>query len=119
MARAQWHHNTSWYRTRSAPSQEREEALNWRLHNATSTGLIGEEGIHQIDTACNFLKGHPAAVTGFSSTIRAYDDHRDVPDTVQAIFEVSHTASIFCTTLTICNSFNKLDDRFTSASSRL
>src|SRR5580692_7508382 len=63
MVRAQWHQNTTWYRT--APTPEREDALNWRLHKATSTGLIGEEGIHQIDTICSFLQGRPTAVTGF------------------------------------------------------
>jgi predicted dehydrogenase len=104
MVRAQWHRNTSWSRT--SPSQDREDALNWRLHNATSTGLIGEEGIHQIDTICCFLKGRPVAVTGFSSTIRSYDDHRDAPDTVQAVFEFPHGVNFFHD-LTICNSFEK------------
>ena len=104
MVRAQCHHNTSWYR--SAPTPEREDALNWRLHKATSTGLIGEEGIHQIDTICSFLQGRPEAVTGFSSTIRAYQDNRDVPDTVQAIFEFPHDVNLLHD-LTICNSFEK------------
>jgi predicted dehydrogenase len=104
MVRAQWHQNTSWYRT--APGQEREDALNWRLHNATSTGLIGEEGIHQIDMVCCFLKGRPEAVTGFSSTIRAYQDNRDVPDTVQTVFEFPAGVNFFHD-LTICNSFEK------------
>jgi predicted dehydrogenase len=104
MARAQWHANDSWYK--AAPTPEREEALNWRLHNATSTGLLGEEGIHQIDTVCNFLRGRPLAVTGFSSTIRSYDDHRDVPDTVQAVFEFPHGVNLIHD-LTICNSFEK------------
>jgi predicted dehydrogenase len=104
MVRAQWHQNTSWYRT--APSQEREDALNWRLHKATSTGLLGEEGIHQIDSVCSFLQGRPEAVTGFSSTIRAYQDNRDVPDTIQAVFEFPHGVNYFHD-LTICNSFEK------------
>jgi predicted dehydrogenase len=105
MVRAQWHQNTPWYRT--APSQDREDALNWRLRNATSTGLLGEEGIHQIDTVSSFLKGRPAAVTGFSSTIRAYADHREVPDTVQAVFEFAGGVNLFHD-LTICNSFDKI-----------
>jgi len=104
MVRAQWHKNTSWYRT--APGPEREAALNWRLHNATSTGLIGEEGIHQIDSICCFLKGRPEAVTGFSSTIKAYQDNREVPDTVQAIFEFPQGVNFFHD-LTICNSYEK------------
>jgi predicted dehydrogenase len=105
MVRAQWHQNTSWYRT--WPDQTREDALNWRLHNATSTGLLGEEGIHQIDIVGCILKERPKAVTGFSSTIRSYEDHRDVPDTVQAIFEFPHGVSFFHD-LTICNSFEKI-----------
>jgi predicted dehydrogenase len=104
MVRGQWHQNTTWYKTGSSP--EREDALNWRLHKATSTGLLGEEGIHQIDTVCCFLKGRPTAVTGFSSTIREYQDTRDVPDTVQAIFEFPHGVNFFHD-LTICNSYEK------------
>jgi len=104
MVRAQWHANDSWYK--AAPTPEREDALNWRLHHATSTGLLGEEGIHQIDTVSNFLRGRPLAVTGFSSTIRSYDDHREVPDTVQAVFEFAHGVNFFHD-LTICNSFEK------------
>jgi hypothetical protein len=45
-------------------------------------------------------------VTGLSSTIRSYDDHRDVPDTVQAIFQFPHGVNYFHD-LTICNSFEK------------
>jgi predicted dehydrogenase len=104
MVRAQWHANSTWYQTGS--SQEREDALNWRLRNATSTGLLGEEGIHQIDTVSNFLRGRPLAVTGFSSTIRLYNDHREVPDTVQAVFEFPHGVNLLHD-LTICNSFEK------------
>jgi predicted dehydrogenase len=104
MVRAQWHANTTWSQSGATP--EREAALNWRLHKATSTGLLGEEGIHQIDTVSNFLRGRPLAVTGFSSTIRLYTDNRDVPDTVQALFEFPHGVNFFHD-LTICNSFEK------------
>jgi len=104
MVRAQWHANLTWYTTASNP--EREAAINWRLHHATSTGLLGEEGIHQIDTVSNFLRGRPLAVTGFSSTIRSYEDHREVPDTVQAVFEFPQGVNFFHD-LTICNSFEK------------
>ena len=84
LARAQWHKKTSW---RSAsPNPEREKALNWRLNKATSLGLIGEIGSHQIDQAGWFLNALPKAVTGFGS-INFWKDDRDVPDTVQAVFE--------------------------------
>jgi predicted dehydrogenase len=102
MVRAQWHVNDTWFQ--AAPAPEREAALNWRLHKATSTGLFGEEGIHQIDTVSHFLRGRPETVTGFSSTIRNYSDNRDVPDTVQAVFEFPHGVNFFHD-LTLCSSF--------------
>ena len=83
-ARAQWHKKTSW---RSAsPNPEREKALNWRLSSATSLGLIGEIGSHQIDQAGWFMNTLPKAVTGFGS-VMFWKDDRDVPDTVQAVLE--------------------------------
>ncbi len=102
MVRAQWHQNATWLRT--APNEARETALNWRLHKATSAGLLGEVGIHQIDNVCNFLRGRPVAVTGFNSTIRTYADNRDTPDTVQAVFEFPNGVNFFHD-LTICNSY--------------
>ncbi len=84
LARAQWHKKTSW-RTAS-PNPEREQALNWRLSKATSLGLIGEIGSHQIDQAGWFLNALPKAVTGFGSAMFWKDD-RDVPDTIQAVLE--------------------------------
>jgi predicted dehydrogenase len=84
LARAQWHKKTSW---RSAsPNPDREKALNWRLNKATSLGLIGEIGSHQIDQAGWFMNALPTAVTGWGS-ISFWKDDRDVPDTVQAVFE--------------------------------
>ena len=59
-AHAQWHKKQSW-RTASSDA-EQEKALNWRLSKATSTGLIGEIGIHQIDQAGWFLNAHPVSV---------------------------------------------------------
>lgn len=82
--RAQWHRKDSW--RRPAPTPEREEAVNWRLSSATSAGLMGEIGIHQVDLANWFLKALPTAVTGFGS-ILAWPDGRDVADTVQCLFE--------------------------------
>ena len=83
-ARAQWHKKTNW---RSAsPNPDREKALNWRLSQATSLGLIGEIGSHQIDQAGWFLNALPTAVTGFGS-LAFWTEDRDVPDTVQAVLE--------------------------------
>jgi predicted dehydrogenase len=104
MARAQWHKRDSWSRT--APTPEREEELNRRLHKATSIGLLGEEGIHQIDIVSCFLHKRPKAVTGFSSLILWTDDGRDVPDTVQAVFEYPAGVN-FLYDMTLCNSFEQ------------
>jgi predicted dehydrogenase len=83
-ARSQFHRKTSW--RRPAPNPDREKELNWRLDKSLSAGLIGEQGIHQIDQALWFLHKRPIAVTGFGSIIQ-WQDGREVPDTVQAIFE--------------------------------
>jgi predicted dehydrogenase len=106
-ARAQWHKKDSW--ARDSSNTERALALNWRLYQKTSPGLLGEIGIHQIDVASWFLKSRPAAVTGFSSSILWKDDHdRDVPDTVQAVFEFPDGAN-YLYDATLCSSF---EDQF-------
>ncbi len=84
LARSQWHKKTSWRAT--SPNPEQEKALNWRLNKATSLGLLGEIGIHPIDQAGWFMNTLPTAVTGFGS-VNFWKDDRDVPDTVQAVFE--------------------------------
>lgn len=81
---AQWNKKTSW--RRMAPTPQREAELNWRISKATSTGLVGEVGIHHLDLANWYLKGLPTAVSGFGS-ITAWKDGRDVPDTVQCVLE--------------------------------
>lgn len=83
-ARAQWHKKTNWRSASSNPEQEK--ALNWRLNKATSLGLVGEIGSHQIDQAGWFLNALPTAVTGFGS-IAFWKEDRDVPDTIQAVLE--------------------------------
>ncbi len=83
-ARGQFHKKQSWRAT--SPKPEREKELNWRLSKETSVGLIGELGSHAIDQAAWFINAQPVAVTGFG-TLALWKDGRDVPDTVQAIFE--------------------------------
>jgi predicted dehydrogenase len=51
-----------------------------------STGLVGEVGIHQLDLAAWILQALPVAVTGTGGVVQ-WRDGREVPDTVQAIFE--------------------------------
>jgi predicted dehydrogenase len=82
--RAQWHKKTSWRRT--SPNAEREKETNWRLRKETSTGLIGEIGVQQIDSMHYFLSKRPVAVTGFGG-ILFWQDGRDVEDTAQAVFQ--------------------------------
>lgn len=84
MGRAQWNKRTSW--RRKAANDERQKELNWRLSKATSPGLIGEVGIHQIDVYNWFLKATPVSVTGFGD-VSAWQDGRDVADTVQCMIE--------------------------------
>lgn len=104
MARAQSHQNTSWFTASSNP--EHEMALNWRLHRATSTGLMGEIGIHQIDAVSWFLNLRPTAITGFGGIRGHWKDNRDVADTVQGIFEYPGGIN-FMYDATILNSFDK------------
>ena len=82
--RAQWHQRASWRQPGSTP--EREKALNWRLDSTTSSGLAGELGVHQIDLMTWFLGHRPAVINGWGAML-AWDDGRDVADTVQALLE--------------------------------
>jgi len=102
MCRSQWHRKQSWRTT--SPDAEQEKALNWRLSRATSTGLVGELGIHEIDQAAWFLNAPPVSVTGFSSLLK-WTDGRDVPDTAQAVFEFPHGVRLMWDA-TIANSFD-------------
>ena len=85
LARAQWHKKTSW--RSPAPTPEREKDVNWRLQRDVSPGLIGEIGLHQFDLVSWFMNARPKAVTGFGGLLHWVDDGRDVPDTIQAVFE--------------------------------
>ena len=62
---AQWNQKSTWKRT--APSPERETALNWRHDPSLSPGLIGEIGIHQIDVMSWYLRAMPLSVSGFGT----------------------------------------------------
>jgi predicted dehydrogenase len=108
MARAQWHKKQSWRAT--SPNPEREKTINWRLNKATSPGLIGELGCHQLDEAAWFLAANPVAVTGFG-TIALWKDGRDVPDTIQAIAEFPGGVC-FNYDATLANSFDGAYEMF-------
>ena len=94
---AQSNNKLSW--RRMAPTPERESELNWRLGKATSIGLPGELGVHRFDMASWFLNGLPRSVSGFGS-ITAWNDGRDVPDTVQCVLEYANGVNmVFSSTL--------------------
>jgi len=108
MARGQWHKKQSWRAT--SPNPEREKALNWRLSKATSAGLIGELGCHQLDQASWFFAANPVAITGFG-TIALWKDGRDVPDTIQATLEFPGGVC-FNYDATLANSFDGAYEMF-------
>jgi predicted dehydrogenase len=101
-ARAQFHKKQSWRTT--SPKPEREKELNWRLSKETSSGLVGELGCHPIDQASWFLNALPTAVTGLGR-IALWKDGRDVPDTVQAVFEYPQGITLTYDA-TLANSFD-------------
>jgi|YelNatPaOPRAMG01_1025707.scaffolds.fasta_scaffold26512_3 predicted dehydrogenase len=84
LARAQWFKKQSGRLT--APTPEREKEVNWRLDPATSIGLVGEWGVHQVDLACWFLGTLPLAAGGWGA-LRLWTDGRTLPDTEQVVFE--------------------------------
>ena len=115
-ARSQSHKKQSWRRT--SPNPEREKDINWRLEKNISLGLIGEIGIHQMDMACWFLMGRPLSVTGFGSLIQWKEDGREVPDSVQAVYEFPNDV-IYNEELTIANSFDAEYDIFYGSDSAI
>lgn len=84
MSRSQWHYKDSWRRASS--SGERAQALNWRLDDSISLGLIGEIGIQQIDTSMWMNGARPVSVSGFGN-VMFWNDGRSVPDTIQALLQ--------------------------------
>jgi predicted dehydrogenase len=77
MLRAQWHQKTSW----RAPTDDAES--NWRLAKKNGCGLALEIGSHQFDVVSWYVGAVPTSVRG-SGSILAWNDGRDVPDTVAA-----------------------------------
>ncbi|MDE2125997.1 MAG: Gfo/Idh/MocA family oxidoreductase [Armatimonadetes bacterium] len=107
--RSQWRKKTSWHVV--APTDAREQELNWRLHKSTSSGLPGEVGIHQIDIATWFLNAPPLKVTGHGDIMFWKSEGLEVPDTVQLIFEYPNSVRyIFDGTLV--SSFDGASDVF-------
>jgi predicted dehydrogenase len=74
------------------------------LSQATSIGLIGEIGIHDLDTAAWFFKDRPISVAG-QGAIMAWNDGREVADTIQAVVEFGRHVRLLYD-CTIVNSFD-------------
>ncbi len=100
--RSQWHKKQSWHVTVANP--DREKDANWRLDPATSVGLIGELGVHQVDLANWYLAGRPKAATGFGSQIRWSEDLPDLANSVATVFEYPEGVWLN-QELTVANSF--------------
>lgn len=84
MARAQWHKKQSWRSSSSNP--DREKDVNWRLDKDLSLGLVGEIGIHHLDSMAWILKNLPTTATGFGGVLH-WNDGRQVADTIQSVLE--------------------------------
>ena len=97
---AQWNKKQSW--RRMAPAPERESELNWRLSSKTSSGLIGEIGIHHLDLAMWYLKSLPLSASGMGSILN-WKDGRDVPDTVQCIIEFPNNVRMIYSSTLACS----------------
>lgn len=102
MARSQWHKKESWRRASAKPEHEKE--LNWRLSQETSSGLMGEIGIHQLDLISWFLNERPVAISGLGGILN-WNDGRDVADTVHSILEYPEKVN-FAFDCTLANSFD-------------
>jgi predicted dehydrogenase len=108
MGRASWQKKNTW--RRAGGSNERENALNWRLNKQVSTGLMGEIALHQLDLASWFLRAKPVSVSG-TGAVMVWKDGREVPDTVQCMFEYPGNFR-YMYTATLGNSFEADRDIF-------
>ncbi|MFG0292550.1 MAG: Gfo/Idh/MocA family protein [Phycisphaerales bacterium JB050] len=99
--RAQNNEKTTWISP--ASDQARYKALNWKLDETLSLGLPGELGAQQFDVFHWYTEQYPVRVVG-SGAIRAYDDGRKVPDTVNLMLEFDN-GSVLQYGATIANSY--------------
>ena len=79
--------------------------------------MIGEIGLHRYDIVSWFLNARPKAVTGFGGILH-WTDGRDVPDTVQAVFEFP-SGTNFLYDATLANSFDSEYEMFYGSDSAI
>lgn len=88
---------------------EREAELNWRLKKATSLGLPGEIGIHQLDVASWYQRKLPIAVTGWGRSVLRAQEGMEVPDTVQVVVDYPGGVRMVYDA-TLCSSFDSAQE---------
>jgi predicted dehydrogenase len=79
----QWNRNGNW--RRPVPSPEYERAINWRMYQEFSGGLLAELSSHQLDFANWLLEAEPIKVMG-DGGIDYWKDGRDIYDNVHMIY---------------------------------
>jgi len=91
-SQGQWHKKTKLASDLAQPAAEQE--LNCVCAEATSPGLMGEVGIHQVDLVNWFFSQRFRSRSQASAAPCNWKDGRDVPDTIQAVFEYPSGASL-------------------------
>jgi predicted dehydrogenase len=92
---AYWHRNNDWRRPVPDPKDEKlERLINWRMYREYSGGLLAELGSHHLHFASRILGGMPESVTGMGGIVY-WKDGREVPDTVQVIYQYSDKRTLF------------------------
>lgn len=79
----QWNRNGNW--RRPIPSPEYERAINWRMYQEFSGGLLAELCSHQLDFANWLLDAEPIKVMG-DGGIDYWKDGRETYDNVHMIY---------------------------------
>jgi predicted dehydrogenase len=89
--KCQWNRHHDWRRpvpvARTHPDfVEYDRQLNWKLYRATSQGLLGELGSHQLDVANWVLGAPPRSVIGVGGT-DYWKDGREIADNITCVYD--------------------------------
>jgi predicted dehydrogenase len=95
-----WHRNNDWRRPVPDPKDVKlERLINWRMYREYSGGLLAELGSHHLHYAARILGGMPESVTGVGGIVY-WKDGREVPDTVQVIYQYPNKSTLFFSSIT-------------------